>query len=81
MATIEQLGKKAKTEIRSGDRLSSNAEKHYLRAGKYLVEAKAKMDHGTWLPYLKKHDIAERTARLYMALADGKTTIEEVRAC
>jgi len=77
---VDQLGKKANTAIRTGDRFTSNAGKHYLQAGKFLVQAKAKVEHGNWLPYLKKHNIAERTAQTYMALAEGKTTVEEIRA-
>lgn len=77
---VDQLGKKANAAIRTGDRFTSNAGKHYFQAGKFLVQAKAKVEHGNWLPYLKKHNIAERTAQEYMALAEGKTTIEEVRA-
>lgn len=77
---VDQLGKKANTAIRTGDRFTSNAGKHYLQAGKFLVQAKAKIEHGAWLNYLKRHNIAERTAQTYMALAEGKTTVEEIRA-
>lgn len=78
---VDQLCKKANAAIRTGDRFTNNAGKHYIQAGKFLLQAKAKVkaDGGDWLPHLKKHNIVERTAQHYMALAEGKTTIEEVR--
>src|SRR5262245_38957693 len=43
---------------------------HALTAGKLLVEAKAKVKHGEWLPWLKANvRFSERTAQGYMRVA------------
>ena len=43
---------------------------HAMAAGDLLLEAKAQLKHGAWLPWLAAHcHIPERTARLYMRLA------------
>jgi hypothetical protein len=42
-----------------------------LDAGRALIEAKSLVRHGRWLPWLKTHcHLAERTAQLYMKLAE-----------
>lgn len=49
---------------------AKTAAERALDAGRALLEAKALVKHGEWLPWLKEHcDIAERTARLYMHIA------------
>jgi hypothetical protein len=41
-----------------------------IDADRALLEAKAPVKHGEWLPWLKEHcHLAERTARLYMHIA------------
>jgi ABC-type uncharacterized transport system ATPase component len=43
---------------------------HAMAAGDLLIEAKAQLKHGQWLPWLKEHcAVSDRTARLYMRLA------------
>src|SRR4051812_42211679 len=43
---------------------------HGSAVGKLLIEAKAKVPHGQWLPWLKANcAMPERTARDYMRLA------------
>lgn len=45
--------------------------KRALEAGRGLIEAKSLLKHGRWLPWLKENcRIPERTAQLYMKLAD-----------
>ncbi len=46
---------------------------HALKAGTLLLEAKAGLPHGEWLPWLGKNcpDISERTAQRYMRLAEN----------
>jgi hypothetical protein len=57
--------------------LKSSAE-HGIAAGELLIEAKAKMPHGQWLPWLKDNcAMSERTAQLYMRLAKNREAIEE----
>jgi Protein of unknown function (DUF3102) len=49
---------------------------HALAAGDLLIEAKAQLKHGQWLPWLKEHcEISERTAQNYMRLAKNRDAI------
>jgi hypothetical protein len=48
-----------------------------IAAGELLIEAKAQLQHGQWLPWLRDNvNISERTAQLYMRLAKNRTEIE-----
>jgi hypothetical protein len=48
-----------------------------LAAGDMLIEAKAQLKHGEWLPWLAERcGIPERTASRYMKLARNRATIE-----
>src|SRR5262245_41395033 len=43
---------------------------HAVAAGNLLLEAKAQLPHGQWLPWLKEHcQIPERSAQRYMELS------------
>ena len=51
--------------------------RHAIVAGELLVEAKAQLVHGQWLPWLRGHcAISERTAQLYMRVAKNRAEIE-----
>lgn len=51
---------------------------HGITAGEMLIEAKAQLPHGQWLPWLRDHcEISERTAQLYMRLAKNRDAIED----
>lgn len=57
--------------------LKSSAE-HGIAAGLLLIEAKAMLKHGQWLPWLSEHcAMSERTAQLYMRLAKNREAIED----
>jgi hypothetical protein len=44
--------------------------RHALEAGRLLLEAKAALPHGAWLPWLRANcKVPERTAQRYMRLA------------
>jgi hypothetical protein len=49
---------------------------HAIAAGDLLLEAKAKLKHGKWLPWLETCGISERTAQRYMRLARNRSAIE-----
>ncbi len=51
---------------------------HALKAGALLLEAKAGLPHGEWLPWLGENcpDISERTAQRYMRLAENRGELE-----
>jgi hypothetical protein len=56
--------------------IKSSAE-HAMAAGDLLIEAKAKVSHGGWQLWLKEHcAFSERTAQLYMWLAENRAAIE-----
>ena len=60
----------------TGDALKSSVE-HGIAAGELLIEAKAKVQHGQWLPWLRDNcEMSERTAQLYMRLAKNREPIE-----
>jgi Protein of unknown function (DUF3102) len=45
------------------------AAEHAITAGNGLIEAKALLKHGEWLPWLKEHvGFSERTAQMYMKI-------------
>lgn len=47
------------------------AAQYAIDAGHKLIEAKALLKHGTWLPWLREHcEISERSAQLYMKIAE-----------
>jgi hypothetical protein len=49
---------------------AKTAAQRAIEAGQALIEAKALMGHGQWLPWLREHcALAERTAQLYMKIA------------
>jgi hypothetical protein len=48
-----------------------------INTGHLLLEAKARLKHGQWLPWLRKHcEVPERTANHYMRLAEHEVEIE-----
>ncbi|MGH7114466.1 MAG: DUF3102 domain-containing protein [Stellaceae bacterium] len=50
---------------------------HAITAGERLLEAKAHLKHGEWLPWLAAHcAIPDRTARFYMRFARNRERIE-----
>jgi hypothetical protein len=50
---------------------------HAITAGELLIEAKDRLAHGEWLPWLREHcNISERTAQLYMRTAKNRAAIE-----
>ncbi len=50
---------------------------HAIAAGELLIEAKAQLVHGQWLPWLRDHcTMSERTAQLYMRCAKNRGAIE-----
>ena len=49
---------------------SGRAVQHALRCGDLLIEAKAKIPHGQWLPWLRQNvDFSERSVQAYMRVA------------
>ena len=55
---------------------------HALRAGELLIEAKAGLAHGQWLPWLKENcsDVSERSAQNCMRMAREVAKLEPSNA-
>jgi hypothetical protein len=51
---------------------------HAMRAGDLLIQAKALVGHGKWMPWFRKHcpRMSERTAQVYMRLARHRAQVE-----
>ncbi len=49
-----------------------------IRAGELLIEAKAQLAHGHWLPWLREHcHVPERTVQAYMRVARSFTKLDD----
>jgi hypothetical protein len=67
---LAALAARANDAHRDVDRLSTKAVEHAIAAGTALVEAKAQLKYGAWLPWLEANvKFSARTAQLYMRLA------------
>jgi hypothetical protein len=77
--SLVDLAARIKAEHEAAAGALKRSVEHAIAAGDLLIEAKAQVPHGQWLPWLKEHcQIPERTARLYMRLAKNKTEIGNV---
>jgi hypothetical protein len=47
-----------------------------MACGDILIEAKAQLKHGQWLPWLKSCAVSERSAQAYMRIARNRENIE-----
>ena len=67
LPVIAEEIKRAHADTRAAARFSAERA---MEAGRLLIEAKAALGHGEWLPWLRTNVLmSERTARGYMALA------------
>lgn len=77
--SLVDLAARINVEHEAAGRALKRSLQHAVAAGDLLIEAKAQLKHGQWLPWLSEHcQIPERTARLYMRLAKNKTEIGNV---
>jgi hypothetical protein len=78
---LTDLAAKIRVELAAATEAVKRTVMHALAAGDLLLEAKAQLKHGQWLPWLRDHcGIAERTARLYMQLARSRVELESKSA-
>jgi hypothetical protein len=69
-ASLADLAARINAEHEAVTRYLRHGLESALAAGELLLEAKAQLKHGGWLPWLSAHcEIPERTAQLYMKLA------------
>jgi len=81
--TEEQIVRNIKAHIAKGDKAAEKSEQHYIAAGQHLKTLKRQMPEGIkWEQYLEDHglEIGRRRADELIAIADGRATVEEVRA-
>ena len=70
---LEDLATRIKTAHRAVRDAAKNIVQQVVIAGQALNDAKAKLGHGEWLPWLERHcDLSERTAHNYMLLAANR---------
>ena len=81
---LDTLGGTIKAHIAAGDKASDKAEEHYKAAGIHLAEAKERVARTkglTWSAFVVSNcSISTRTADTYIALAEGRTSVAELRA-
>ena len=70
LPALNDLAKRINEEHEACQVAMRSAVEHAVRAGELLIEAKAGLAHGQWLPWLEGHcGVSERTAQAYMRLA------------
>src|SRR5512145_2301019 len=76
--SLAHLAGRIKAEHEATAAALKDSVAHAMAAGDLLIEAKAQVPHGQWLPWLQEHcAMSERTAQLYMRTAKTRTTIED----
>jgi Protein of unknown function (DUF3102) len=77
--SLTDLAARIKTEHEATVGALKRSVEHAMAAGVLLIEAKAQLKHGQWLPWLSEHcAMSERTARLFMRIARNKSEIERI---
>jgi hypothetical protein len=75
--SLADLAARIKAEHEATSDALKGAVAHAMAAGDLLIEAKAQVPHGQWLPWLRDHcNVSERMAQRYIRLARNRTTIE-----
>jgi hypothetical protein len=67
-------------DIEAADKHWQNAVRHAIRAGEGLIEAKARLPHGAWLPWLAENvpGFSARSATNYMRLARNRNAVADL---
>lgn len=69
---LTALAMRINAEHAAAEQAAETAVERARRAGELLIEAKEKVPHGQWLPWLAENiTMPKRTAQAYMALAHG----------
>lgn len=78
-AKLAALAKDIRDEHAAAVTAARQSAAHAMRAGDFLIEAKAAVQHGEWLPYIEDHvRMPERTAQFYMYCARNRPAIERL---
>jgi hypothetical protein len=71
-AVEQQTAERINREHELCQRAYRDALAHALEAGRLLLDAKAKLPHGRFMPWIEKHFAgSQRTANVYKQLADA----------
>ena len=78
VASLGELANAINAEHQAAERTARTALDHARAAGDKLLQAKAQVDHGQWLPWLSANcpDVAVRTAQAYMQLSRNWGTLQ-----
>jgi hypothetical protein len=75
--SLTDLAARVHAEHQSCETALRSALKHAMTAGDLLLEAKAQVKHGEWLPWLKEQcSMSDRMAQRYIRLAQNRAAIE-----
>jgi hypothetical protein len=76
---LDRLAVEIRTEVDAAEADFQSAVQHAIRAGELLIDAKAQVKHGGWLPWLEANfPLSERTARNYMRMAEKSATVADL---
>jgi len=77
--SLSQLALAIRDEVDAADREFQSAVQHATKAGELLIEAKGKVGHGGWLPWLRENFSGSvRSAQGYMRLAADQANAQRV---
>jgi hypothetical protein len=80
-ASLQELAQQINQAHRGCEAAAKAGLQHAMNAGRLLIEAKKKVGHGQWLPWLKANfPFSERTAQGYMKVADEVPKLEGPKA-
>ncbi len=75
--TLPELADGINTEHEAARGAFQKGFEHALKAGDLLLQAKAQVEHGQWLPWLGTNcNVSQRTAQLYMRVARERPKLE-----
>jgi Protein of unknown function (DUF3102) len=74
--SLVDLAARIKAEHQAATEAMKRGLEHAFNAGELLLEAKAQLKHGQWLPWLQSCGISERTTQRYIRLAHHRAAIE-----
>ena len=76
-AALAELAERINEAHQQAEVALNSGLQHALEAGRLLLEAKAQVGHGAWLPWLQEHFQGKpRTARTYVLLAQRWPQVE-----
>jgi hypothetical protein len=75
---LDALAAEIRSEVHFAERRFMESVEHAIRAGELLLEAKAQLSHGEWLPWLTANfESGVRSAQGYMRLAKNGLEIRK----